>query len=564
MKRLLVSTLGWVALVSGCGFAPSAPQVLLCSSDAECGEGQVCFPDGCGDPFKNVVVEVTVNNGTGHYAQDFPVPSPMNAASVNIEAFPPVVLTGEMVQRVSTPNGIEGQLYQAPVVVRAQGVSALIPGVARNYEVTISQPERGAYALYLGTGRYTVSVYPADMSIPPAIARQVVVNADTANALNFSFPALEELLIIGGRLIKNRQLGSPGGDEVAITQTTMDIQAFDAATGLPLSQRVPVSSGFSGSRGDFVMGVDPAANALGSLSLVATPREPSPTVMVPEKTFTLLKPYPANPILELGDFGDPLLGVKGDVVSSNGVPIEGALVKLEGTVMGGGHYRAATVMTDSNGQFSVNLLPNGPNQSYTATTIPPGNSPSGLWTLPVRATSNTANQPLLTPSRMNCPDKVLVVGTLLRPTREPATAVKVMAYQKGINQAPTTIAASTDPLGRFTLALDPGDYELQFLPGADLPRMSRVITVKREAPTDGGLTSKTLDLKEFVLSRGRIVRGVITAKQSQGAAALPAPNAVVRFFRVAKLNGKESALLLSETVANARGEYSVVMPTNEK
>ena len=172
MKRLLVSTLGWVALVSGCGFAPSAPQVLLCSSDAECGEGQVCFPDGCGDPFKNVVVEVTVNNGTGHYAQDFPVPSPMNAASVNIEAFPPVVLTGEMVQRVSTPNGIEGQLYQAPVVVRAQVVSALIPGVARNYEVTISQPERGAYALYLGTGRYTVSVYPANMSIPPAIARQ--------------------------------------------------------------------------------------------------------------------------------------------------------------------------------------------------------------------------------------------------------------------------------------------------------------------------------------------------------------------------------------------------------
>jgi hypothetical protein len=521
----------------------------------------VCFQDGCADPFKNVVVEVTVSNGAGHYAQDFAIPDKSIAGGVNIEAFPPVALTGEMVRRVSTVNGFAEELYQSPVVVRAQGVSSLIPGVARNYEVSISNPERGTYALYLATGRYTVSVYPADRSMPPAITTQVLVSAGTPNPLNFTFPALGEMLILGGRLLKTREPGS--GLEVPITQTAMDIQAFDLSTGRPLSQRVPVSSGFSGSRGDFVVAVHPNANALDSFSLLGTVREPTPTSFVPEKSFALSQPYPLAPILELGDFGDPLLQVKGEVVGTSGAPIANAVVKLQGTVMGGGTFRASPVLTDAAGKFSVDLLPNGPNQSYTATIIPPGQSASGLWTIPVRATSNLPLSPVLTPSRFTCPDKVAVTGALLRPTKEPASAVEVTAHQVGENQAPTAITATTDPLGRFSLTLDPGEYQLDFRPSPELPRMSRVITVKRVTPTDGGLTSKSLDLKEFTLSRGRIVRGVITARGSVSASPVAAPNAVVRFFRVAQLDGKQTALLLSETVANERGEYSVVLPTNE-
>lgn len=558
---LIAAVCWWFA---GCGsFFTSTPRPSTCASDDQCAEGHICFPDGCGNPDENVFLEVTPNSRSGNYAQDFAAPSGWGKGNIDIEVYPPVVLTGELSRRVPSGSEFEDVLYEEPVFIRAQGESELIPGVARTYEVSLTKPERGAYALYLGTGRYTVSAYPHDKSIPPSLAQGVSIRADGPNALNFNLPALQETLIIGGRLLKTRDAASGLG--VPITEAPMDIQAFQLLSGRPLSQRVPVSSGLSGSRGDFLVAVDPSANELaGGFTLLATPREPSPTALLPEKAFAMTQPYSTSPIFEMGDFGDPLRQLSGEVLSTNQSPVAGAWVKLEGTVMGGGTFRALPVLTNDAGVFAVDVLPNGPGQLYTATIIPPGDSPAGLLQTQVRTHSTSPLSPMLTPNRFVCPDKVTVTGTLDRPSGEPASAAEVTAVPTGKTQAISETTTVTDSLGRFIFTLDPGEYQLEFRPGPDLPRMSRVVVVTRETVIDGGIFSRALDLGTFKLSRGHLVKGTITARPAQGAAAQPAPYAVVRFFRVAQSLGTKTSLLLAEAVANEKGEYSVVLPTREQ
>ncbi|MBL8954160.1 MAG: hypothetical protein JNK82_25510, partial [Myxococcaceae bacterium] len=50
-------------VLSTCSMGPAQDpyQLVACTVDVQCRQGQVCFPDGCGDPGKNIVVEVTGN-----------------------------------------------------------------------------------------------------------------------------------------------------------------------------------------------------------------------------------------------------------------------------------------------------------------------------------------------------------------------------------------------------------------------------------------------------------------------------------------------------------------------
>ncbi|RKH29270.1 hypothetical protein D7X12_39715 [Corallococcus sicarius] len=120
-------------------------------------------------------------------------------------------------------------------------------------------------------------------------------------------------------------------------------------------------------------------------------------------------------------------------------------------------------------------------------------------------------------------------------------------------EAPST----TDALGGFTLALDPGEYRLDFLPGENLPRVSRFVTVPPHTQEQ-----QRLKLQSFTLSRGRSLSGRITlppdpALAPDGVAA----NASVRFFRVVTVAGRPASLLLAQTVSDSTGRYSTVLPT---
>ncbi len=369
--------------LSACSMAMGRPIVPVCASDEECAGGQVCFVDGCGDPARGVVIEVAGSALAGQYAQDFPLADGGLSGRLDLSMRSPLVVQGEFQRELSsTVDPTNRTLYSDAVVVRATGVSEYLPGVSRTYEARFDKTERGVFSMALGSGIFSVTAVPADPSIPPEEQDELLVRAqEQAPAVKFAFPSIDGTVILSGRLVKERVSIVPPV-EVALTDVAMDLQAFDPTTRMPLSQRVPVSSGTAGSRGDFVIALAPRVRDMGSFILVASPREASS--IVPTRTFSLSTPLPSAVTLELGDYGDPIQQVKGVALDASGAPIAGASVIVEGTVGGGGTFRSRVAITDPQGLFALDLLRNPPDGTLTATIAPPSDSRAGLTRVSVK------------------------------------------------------------------------------------------------------------------------------------------------------------------------------------
>jgi hypothetical protein len=78
---------------ASCSFGPlaGAPH---CTEDSQCNSGQICFPDGCGDPGKGLVVEVTSNTRNGQHEQDFAISDGSLRPTYDVELEAPMNLTG--------------------------------------------------------------------------------------------------------------------------------------------------------------------------------------------------------------------------------------------------------------------------------------------------------------------------------------------------------------------------------------------------------------------------------------------------------------------------------------
>lgn len=569
MTRALNIALCAVAL-TGCSLAAGPDPIHLCQSDFECASNEVCFPlQGCGDPGGGLVVEVQGNTRMGQLAQDFAI-SDGGFKSVNDFELLPATLVGEFVR--------DSLIYPSAVTVRLRGESALIPGVVRSYQETFTKPERGAYTLPVGAGTYTAIAETADQAIPPAVSAVNVTLGSRSN-VSFTFSPTEKTITVTGRLLKRTEPGPTPETPIEIpVGQPMDVQAFAPVTQRPLSQKVAVKSD-----GTFFLFVSAEALALGSFVVTATPHLAG--ALVPSKSFTLELPLGPVIRLVLGDFGDQLPSVDGFVKTSAGTPVKDATVYVEGPVNGGGTFRSQVVTTDVNGAFSLNLLPSLPTGSLLLTALPPPSSPAGVVQRPVKTafragpipdpyldvTGGKSDDPATW--TVTCPDKITVVGTLVRPpvngASGPAIGVGVVAHAveklKELDLQPLPMGetvATTDENGRFSLELDPGVYEIDFIPGEDLPRTSRVVTVRADnsAPADGGMASKAIDLKETELRKGRKVTGKVTVPNAMTGVIEIAPNAIIRYFRVSGVGGTNVSLLLAEALTDAEGNYSVMLP----
>ena len=445
--------------------------------------------------------------------------------------------------------------------------SELIPGILRTYQATFPHPERGTYSLPVGAGHFTITAQTDDTSIPPGV-KDVSVESGSTKSVTFTFPSGDGTLTVTGRLIKLIQPGVPPL-QLPITDTSIDLQAVDPFTHRALSQSVPASS-----TGDFVLFISPEAQKLDSFVIVATPRDSMN--LVPAKTFPIVRPFPTllDAPLQLGDFGDSLPGLKGKLVTTTMAPVPSAIVYLSGGVNGGGVFTSKVVTTDLDGLFTVDLLPSAIDSSYTLTALPPAGSTAGVLQTQVRAVSKLGSIATLTASATGtstvvCPDKLTVVGSVVLPDGAVAVGVSVLAHAvqqlKELGTRPLPMGetqAKTDASGRFSLGLDPGVYQVDFVPGQDLPRTSRVVTVKNELAADGGAPTGTVTLPEFKLSKARRVTGTITLPNNANGFILPAVNATVRYFHVTTIEGRPSSLLLGEGVSDDQGNYSVVLPAH--
>jgi hypothetical protein len=163
-----------------------------------------------------------------------------------------------------------------------------------------------------------------------------------------------------------------------------------------------------------------------------------------------------------------------------------------------------------------------------------------------------------------CPDKVIVQGQIFKSDESNAPGVRVMAVPiQALNGLPLPgngDQATTDVQSSFSLKLDPAIYRLDFIPSEQLPRASRFVAIAPEPNPAGGY--RPIQLSDFALSKGRRITGNVLAPPSPNEAARVAPFASLRFFRLINdLAGRPSSVLLAETVSDARGAYSVSLPS---
>ncbi|WP_157823930.1 carboxypeptidase-like regulatory domain-containing protein [Melittangium boletus] len=525
----------WAALALGCASADPFDFFIGCRSDEECGGGAVCFADGCGDPGKNIVVEITADPKRGEYAQDLAVDELRDQQTLELRD--PPSLQGQV--RVQIMRSTVG--YSAPVELVITGESLLIPGRQRHQRSGLV-PQNGSYSLPVGTGRYTVTVLAADKTLPPVSNTREIRPGQTQN-LDFLLPSATEMQSLTGRVL--RQEDTP-------VDVDLEVQALDEALE-PLTQRVPVKR----DTGLFTLSLPTAALEREAIHLQVVPT--SADALVPLKLFSFNPKQPLVPLL-MGDYGEPVR-VQGRVLGPDRQPVAKAAVFLSGTVGGGGQYRSERVLTQQDGSFSLLTLPSDTNAGMTLTVTPPPGSDASTTVKSV--TVPRASTPLI--PDVVCGPRVKVVGSLLRPSgSQPAAGVRIKVWtleEVAGSLRPIVdfdVERGTDEEGRFELSLDPGRYRLDFARTEDLPSVSRIITIR--PPEPGTTPHMPVELPSFTLSKGRRVTGQVILAGTKGAGA-PAPNASVRFFRVVDVEGKRTYLELADTLTKTDGSYTTTLPT---
>lgn len=572
---LLIGVLMIGVLMIGCSASSLQPEARICVSDEQCDSGQLCFAEGCGDPGKGIVVEVEGGALNGQFARDFALEAGTLGASYNLSMGAPLSVSGEFQrERSASSNPFDRAPYTDAVVVRAVGESMLLPGITRIYEERFISPERGAFEMKVGQGAYVVTAMPADRTVPPAMDNVQVPSMDSA--VTFVFPAVDGAPAITGQLIKKVDNTLLPPEPVLLSTAfvlknqpvpTIDLQLFDVSTNQPLSQRFPISA----QTGEFAITVSPEARNRTSLILVASPREPG--VAVPTKRFVLDPQVTAAISLEYGDFGEAA-DVEGTILDSMGLPIAGAQVVLEGTVVGDGTFRSKIVETNGAGVFKVSSLASKSDGSFQLTVMPPKGSRAAYSqrNVTVRVSTMPGAEPMatLSPASFTLDDRLIARGFVTRPgsNEKPASGVFVRAtLQVESRTAPDALKAlPVEPAetitaedGTFELPLDPGAWRFEYVPGELLPISSRLVTVK-PVIDDMGRKLPTQTLVPVELSFGRTVRGSVTGIGT-GDTEQPVPFSRLRFFRVTNVEGRPASILLGTSISDDRGRYQVVLPT---
>lgn len=528
----------------GCGglFDNTPKPTVACRSDLECADDEVCFVDGCGDPGKDIAVEVTPTARNGAYPQDFALDT--LKASQTLRLYAPSLLQGTLVRE---QDGAEPAPYTGTVSLVLSGQSAVIPGLSRHFEATLDTSQTntpGAYAFPVGSGVYAVSATPSDPKLPPLFEPGRQIDPGKSETLDLVFPKASELVSLSGVVV--RSVGIPSTD-------ALQIQAV-GATGEPLSQAVPLGTG-----GTFSLSVTTATLARSEIDLRVSPIDPQ--ALLPTKTFTLAPLAQLTDPLELGDFGAPFT-FSGILLDGAQQPVEGASVHLEGTVAGGGSFRSPVVMTGADGSFSLQTLAEDTPGSLSLFAVPASGSTSGI--LVARGLSIQPGAPGVT---LTCPNKISVLGSVLTPDGGPAAGVKVTAVpiaelDAGTPDLPLPSAGAdvtTDDTGAFTMALDPAQYRLDFVPSTKLPRLSRFVEVSADAETSPD--TQTLEVPPFTLSRGRSATGHVEVLASDGGTSDVAAAARVRFYRRVDNGDTPSSVLLDQAYADENGDFTVLLPT---
>jgi hypothetical protein len=525
------------------GCADVALERPPCTSDSQCGEGQICFVDGCGDPGKGLFVEVSTSAGGG--AQDFAVGASLEG-NQTLQLAPPAFIKG----LVSQPKSAAGPIvpYSASVSLAAVGQSALIPGVARAFTSSVNLGMvGGTFQLPVATGIYDLMVTPQDPTVPPQVVHSIAVQPGDQ--------LFEQILLANAAdpATVTKVEGTLSYPNAGSAPThTFQAQAFDTVTGDPLSEPSDVQALGS----SFTLYVGVGSPLAPTFNVVMTPVDPTT-----EPSASFVVPWNANLLgvqLTMGDYGAPV-AASGRLVDSTQQPVAQAEVFIQGQVTGGGDYRSATAISGADGTFSVQTLASATDGSgeLTLLAVPPVGAQAGATSVPVTIGLDGGAV-----GDIACPDRLQLTGLLRNPDGTPAanatvsvTPVAAPAITAGLANPPL---ATTDSAGSFKMFLDPAFYRLDFVPAdSTVPHASWFWP--SDYSVDAGVGTATSPI--YTLSAGRTLHGTITQQRDSSSAQQPVSGAAVTFYRVSMAQGLPVSYPLAETTANTDGTFSVLLPS---
>jgi hypothetical protein len=502
-------------LGSGCNlFGEPTQTTAPCDGDSSCPGGQSCFVDGCGRLGDDLIAEVTSSAPIGVTSVDIPLGHPRAGLLL--------VLPDSQVLRITARRGTGG--YPAPRQLFASGASSLLPGVGRYAQATDATVS-GVSPLAVSTGVYSLLVSPEDVSVPPAVLRNVAVDAGINEATVTLLPAAEITTVSG------TVLAAPG-----VPETIPPAVQLVTADGSPLSALVT-----AGGSGAFQLSFGTALPAGAQLQVVAG----SGNRLGGTATF---------PVADLGRFAQPFVvgdGVppvvfQGRLLGPDGAPVPGASLFLQGLVAGGAVATVGPVRTSDAGVFQLQTLPQADAGTLMISANPPPGSAAGLLQM-------TADVPASggTETTWTSPARALVQGSVRYPDGGPVVAVGVRAdpvgvAAPGVPQPPAGADGVTDDNGHFALRLDPALYRLEIGSQDGFPALRSFTRIEV-----GG------SLPEATLITGRTLTAVL---RRDGGTAVG--QALVRIYRSVVLDdGSSRALLLGEAVSDSTGQVSILLPT---
>ncbi len=497
MRHLALKRLLPALLAAACGSEDGGE----CSRDGQCSSGSACVSQICvariGPEPQRWSLEVAPKLETpfaNRELSEVPLgPQPVvidldRAVAMNVrisrQAYEPSDMPSSVHVVLSVASMIPGR---RDLQFEGDGVST---GAGQPYEAKVPLPS----ALIGRPGRLTVvPLAPLDRWMPPWI-----LDATVAESTAIALPGAEDTLTLEGSVDAAPPAGTDpvpyDGRLFVKDRLVSNVARTDPAGKLLLRVQRSVAQGAAEMR--LELGPADRAQELATVAARIAPGQTSlPSLRIP--------PFPA-----------PVAFVIPVAARDDGTRVTGATVRFATVIEAGssGETRYVRVaQTDADGNATIPLIPGstGQTRDYVVTVVPPATSELGALCLASYAVGSAVADSLRVGALIALPRRVATPGRLLRSNGRPASMVRVRATRQGDlfkpecggDLASPPAEAVSDDDGRYRLALDPGDYRLEYLParGTALPMM----TEDQVAVAD--LVDREVALPEAVLVEGRVV-----------------------------------------------------------
>ena len=496
MRRALALFAALAALGAGALVAPTgcagAAMTHACFSNVECPAGAQCVLGECTSSPRTFPVDLDVQPlpASGYLPQpltgvppqatgevDVVVPQPV---TVHVRASAPVRVTFNAEGDLRHPLSYSAEVTQAQPGVTASGVVDLVSGILDGKTGQLEPLTWDAVVVPTVTGCCDGS----GSCTAPVVVRHLRLDADT----NWVPPLPTSVVRITGKVVVSQASWTP--------IENLQVQAFDSTTGI---FTLPAKTDATGA---FCLAVAPPPPGQSwHLTLRLGPSDTRPTVDVPGITVTADAPDVALGAVAIGDHGAPLPPLRGRLLGPDGAPIQAARVTFDGQVDPKGTFTASAT-TEIDGTFSVTLL----RGTYDVRAEPPAQSPDGPATLAGFDPTTLAVGDTL---KLEASARPVVSGTVLGPTSgstaTPLAGVQVVADPDPSapgTPAPQSFTAVTDASGAYRLAVDPGAYQVRFVPPPDtgLPW-----AVGRALSVTGDRQVETVTLEQPAILPGKVL-----------------------------------------------------------